>query len=288
MEQWLIANQVWCRIGIFILAFSLLSLWETNSSWRNWIVSRRTRLLRHFSLAFISKLSVRVIFPVFAMTFAVAVQHKGLGVLRHANLPYIPSVILGVIGLDLIAYLQHRIMHKYQLLWRIHRIHHMDRQLDASTGIRFHPVEELISMGVKLLGIAFFGMPPLSVFLYEVLLNLNVMFVHVNVRLPYKIDNVLRKIIVSPSMHRIHHSDYPPETNSNYGFIFSWWDKILGSYTYIPQTGERKIVFGLEEYKEPKYQTVENMLLLPFNPKFLRLKTKKKMKLKFGVQVKEP
>ncbi len=284
MEEWLIAYQAWCRIGLFILAFSLLSIWETASTWRVWIVPRRTRLIRHFSLTLISKLAIRVVFPVFAMTFAVAVQHKGLGILSKTHMPYLVYVVVGVIGLDLIYYMQHRLMHKYKWLWRIHRVHHMDRQLDVSTGIRFHPIEELITMGVKLLGIAFFGVLPLSVFIYEVLLNLAVMFAHVNVRFHYKVDNALRYLIISPGMHRIHHSDYPPETNSNYGFIFSWWDRLLGSYTYIPITGERKMVFGLEEYKDPKYQTLENMLLLPFNPKFLRLRHPKKIKLKMGMQ----
>ncbi len=286
MEQWLIDYQAWCRIGLFILAFSLLSAWETASTWRVWLVSRRTRLLRHFSLSVISKISVRVMYPLFAMTFAVAVQHKGLGVLRKVHLPYFIYLILGVIGLDLIYYMQHRLMHKYKWLWRIHRIHHMDRQLDVSTGIRFHPIEELITMGVKLLGIAFFGVLPISVFIFEVLLNLATMFAHVNARLSFKVDNALRYIFISPGMHRIHHSDHPPETNSNYGFIFSLWDKLLGTYTFISSSGERKMVFGLEEYRDPKYQTVQNMLLLPFNPRSLRLKQHKKMKLKLGMQEK--
>lgn len=280
MEQWLIQNQVWCRILIFLLIFSILALWESWQPWRPWFILRTTRWLRHLSLTFLSKIAIRLVFPLFLITMALHVQNKGLGLLTHSHIPYAGQVILGVMGLDLIVYIQHRLFHKYQWLWRIHRVHHIDRHVDVSTGIRFHPFEEMISMGMKMLGVAFFGVPVLAVFLFEVLLNGITLFAHVNVCLKYHVDQKLRLIMVTPGMHRIHHSDYSLETNSNYGFCFSWWDKIFDSYTDIPISGERKLVMGLEEYQDPKYQTLENMLLLPFNLKQLKVRPKKLLKTK--------
>ncbi|MBS0286405.1 MAG: sterol desaturase family protein [Proteobacteria bacterium] len=284
MEQWLIDNQVWCRLGCFIVAFSLLACFETFYAWRPWVTSRYLRIVRHLSLNIFSKILLRALFPFFAVSFAVNFQHKSMGVLHHPDWPYAVRIILAFILLDFIMYLQHRILHKYQFLWRIHRIHHMDKELDVSTSLRFHPLEEIYSMGVKIMGIAFLGALPLSVLLYEIMYNLIVMFAHVNIQFKFKNDRFLRKLIITPGMHRIHHSVYLPETNSNYGFVLSWWDKLLGTYTLVCTSGERNLALGLEEYQDKKFQTFENMLLLPFNFKQLRLKPKKKRKLKFGIE----
>lgn len=281
MEQWLIQNQMWFRILIFLGLFALLAAWETFYAWRPWLISRKIRWVRHLSLTFLSKILLRVLFPVFLITVALHVEQKGLGILSHSHLPYAVQVIVGFICLDLVMYIQHRLFHKYQWLWRIHRVHHMDRQIDVSTGVRFHPLEEIISMGVKMLGVAFFGVSALAVFLFEVTLNAMTMFAHVNVHLPRPVEKILRKMIITPGMHRIHHSDYSPETNSNYGFIFSWWDKMFDSYTLVPAAGERKFAMGLEEYQDPKYQTFINMLLVPFNIKHLKVRYKKPLKTKF-------
>ncbi len=283
MEQWLIHYQVWCRIACFILAFGILSLFETRYAWRPWIVSRRVRIARHLSLSILSKIILRLIFPFFTVTLAFYVQQKGLGILYQESWPYAARIVLAIIGLDLIMYLEHRLLHKYQWLWRVHRVHHMDKELDASTGIRFHPIEEIITTGVKMTGIAFLGALPLAVLIFEVLLNAFTMFDHINVSFKHKTDILLRSIIITPGMHRMHHSSHPPETNSNYGFILSWWDKILGTYTFISASGERKLSLGLEAYQDPKYQTFENMLLSPFNLKYLRVKHRKKHKLKMSV-----
>jgi len=279
MEQWLIQNQVWCRILIFLCVFSMLAVWETFYAWRPWLIARKTRWMRHLSLTCLSKIILRVLFPVFLITVAVRVEQKGMGLLSH--FPYAAQVIFGFIAMDLIMYMQHRLFHKYQWLWRIHRVHHMDRQIDVSTGVRFHPLEEIISMGVKMLGVAFVGVPALAVFFFEVILNAMTMFVHVNICLSRRVERLLRKVIITPGMHRIHHSDYSPETNSNYGFCFSWWDKMFDSYTLVSTAGERKFTMGLEDYQDPKYQTLENMLLVPFNIKRLKVRHKKPLKTKF-------
>ncbi len=284
MEQWLLDYQAWCRMGCFVIAFSALSLFETFYAWRPWITARGTRIARHLSLSVLSKILIRLIFPFFTMTLALHVQQKGIGVLHQEHWPYALRVILAIIGLDLVMYFQHRLFHKYKWLWRVHRVHHIDKELDASTGIRFHPIEEIISTGVKMTGVAFLGAPPLSVLIFEILLNLFTMFGHINVLFKYKTDMFFRRIFITPGMHRIHHSSYGPETNSNYGFIFSWWDKLLGTYTFLSMSGDRKLSLGQEEYQDPKYQTFENMLLNPFNLKSLRVKPKKKRKLKMTME----
>ncbi|MBS0288960.1 MAG: sterol desaturase family protein [Proteobacteria bacterium] len=288
MDQWLVHYQVACRLGFFLLIFSVLAWIEQSWPWRPWIVPRRIRWMRHFSLTCLSKLCIRLIFPIFAVTYAQAVLNKNIGILHHENWPYACRVILGVMALDAIMYLQHRLFHKYQLLWRIHRVHHMDKQLDVSTGLRFHPLEELINMGTKLLAIAFLGALPLSVLIFEILFNGMVMFAHLNTPIKFSKDVRLRRIIVTPGMHRIHHSDHAPETNSNYGFIFSWWDKLFGSYTLIAQAGERKLVFGLEGFRDDKFQTLKNILQIPFNPKHLKLRPTKKPRLKLKEKDKLP
>jgi sterol desaturase/sphingolipid hydroxylase (fatty acid hydroxylase superfamily) len=190
-------------------------------------------------------------------------------------------VILGIIFMDLVMYFQHRMMHRYPFLWRVHRVHHTDKHIDISTGIRFHPLEEIIIMGMKVLGVAFFGVPALAVFIYEVLLSFAFLYTHLNVRLHLPTEKILRYVIVTPGMHRIHHSDFYKETNSNYGFCFSGWDRLFGSYRKKSLTGERKLLFGLEEYRDEKYQTLENLLLLPFNIKNLKIRARKIRATKF-------
>lgn len=287
MEQWLIDNQVWCRLGCFIVAFGVLFAFETFYAWRPWVTSRRLRLARHLALTALSKILLRLLFPFFAVTFAFQFQNKPMGILHQPDWPYAARFILAFIALDFVMYLQHRILHKYQWLWRIHRVHHMDKQLDVSTGLRFHPLEEIFSMGVKIMAIAFLGVLPLCVLLYEIIYNLMVMFAHINIQFKFKTDCFLRKLIITPGMHRIHHSVYLPETNSNFGFVFSFWDKLLGTYTLVCASGERNLALGLETYQDVKYQTLENMLLVPFNVKHLRQKPAKKRKLMFGMVKKQ-
>ncbi|MGD9592435.1 MAG: sterol desaturase family protein [Candidatus Berkiella sp.] len=283
MEQWLLQYQVWCRIVCFVLAFSALSMLETFYTWRPWIISRRIRIARHLSLSVLSKMCIRLIFPFFTVALAVHLEQKEMGILHQPHWPYAARIILGIIGLDLVMYLLHRMYHKYQWLWRVHRVHHMDKELDASTGLRFHPIEEIITTAAKMTGIAFLGALPLCVLIFEVSLNLFTMFAHINIQFKHKTDVKIRRCFISPGMHRMHHSCYLPETNSNYGFIFSWWDKLLGTYTYVSVSGERKLALGLEEYQDAKYQFFENMLWIPFNLKRLRVKTKKRPKLKMSV-----
>lgn len=280
MEQWLIANQYLCRFGVFIVAFALFALWEKSSNWRQRLTSRRTRWLRHFSLAAISKLCIRLIIPIITISVAILMQSKGLGLLHQSHLPYLTQFMLGLLAFDLALYVQHRMLHKYRWLWRFHRVHHIDKELEVSTGLRFHPIEEMYTVGIKILAVGFFGILPLAVLLYEILYSLSLLFAHLNIRLHNNTEKALRRLIVTPGMHRIHHSDYSEETNSNYGFCLTWWDRLFKTYNEVSVSGERKLVFGLEEYRDPKYQSLINLLLLPLDLRYLRVKPIKRPKTK--------
>lgn len=268
------------RFILFLLFAGGLCWWESRMRWRPWLTSRLERWVRHLSLQAFGKLCVRLVFPFTILTLAFLVQEKKIGLFYKSHLPYLTRFVLGVIALDFAVYLQHRLLHKNTLLWMVHRVHHMDRSLDVSTGVRFHPIEELLSMAIKILTITFLGIPPLAVAVFEVWLNFATLYTHANVRLKLPTERALRWLIVTPGMHRIHHSDLPPETNSNFGFCLSWWDRLFGTYRPFSRSGESKLLIGLEGYTQAKYQTLQNMLLLPFNVKQLKLNPKKNRKVK--------
>jgi sterol desaturase/sphingolipid hydroxylase (fatty acid hydroxylase superfamily) len=277
MEMWLVKYQVYIRLGVFAFFFVFLALWEAKRAAWPWLISRRTRWQRHIALSLLSKVIIRIIFPFLAVTTAFIAQNKGIGYFNKNPLPLWLEIICSMMFLDLVMYLQHRMMHRLSLFWRVHRVHHIDRHLDLSTGLRFHPIEEILTMGFKLLAVSFMGAPVVAVLFYEILLNAMTMFVHMNIHLSSKTDRLLRWLIITPNMHRIHHSDYLKETNSNYGFILSFWDRLFGSYTPMSITGEFKISIGLEDFRDPKFQTFENMLLVPFNLKRLKVRHKKRL-----------
>lgn len=277
MDIWLVENQVYCRLVAFAIFFVLLALWEKKRAAWPWFERRRVRWLRNISLSLISKIAIRLMFPFLSLSVAWLSVQKGIGYFNINPKPLILEIAASILLFDFVMYFQHQMMHRIQLLWLVHRVHHMDRQLDLSTGLRFHPFEEIFTMGLKLLVIAFIGAPIVAVLIYEIGLNAMTMFVHMNIHLSTKRDRILRWFIVTPNMHRIHHSDYFKETNSNYGFCFSIWDRLFGSYTPRPITGEFKISIGLEEYRDPKYQILENMLLVPFNLKKLKVRPKKRV-----------
>jgi len=277
MDTWLVENQTYIRLMAFAFFFILLALWETKRATWPWVAKRRLRWQRHISLSLFSKVIIRILFPFLAVTTAFIAQHKGVGYFNEHPMPLWFEIICAMVLLDVVLYFQHRIMHKISLFWRVHRVHHMDRLLDISTGLRFHPIEECLTMCFKLLVVGFIGAPIVAVLLYEILFNAFTMFAHLNVHLSSRTDRILRWFIITPNMHRIHHSDYLKETNSNYGFILSCWDRIFSSYTPMPITGEFKISIGLEEFREPKFQILENMLLVPFNPKRLKVRHKKRL-----------
>lgn len=271
------------RLVAFVTILSTLSWWETRHSWRKWLVSRKTRWINHVSLLLISQLAVIVVFPVLPVGMAIVIEKQHLGFFHQISLPIWLNIIFGVIALDGVMYWQHRLLHKYRWLWRFHQIHHMDRQIDVSTGLRFHPIEVLFTTAMKTLAIGFLGVHFIGVLIFEILYSTATLWTHLNVKLSNSAEEKWRKFIVTPGMHRIHHSDTPFETNSNYGFCLSLWDKFFRSYTPFVQTGEENMVVGLEAYRDSKYQTLEAMLGVPFNVKAFRLRHQKAPRLHFQI-----
>jgi sterol desaturase/sphingolipid hydroxylase (fatty acid hydroxylase superfamily) len=280
-SSWVIDYSLMIRLVIFMSVLLLLGWWETKDTWRSWLVSRKDRWVKHLSLIALSQLAMKVIFPVLPVGIAMAVQEKHIGLFHQMSLPLWGNIILGVIILDGMMYWQHRLLHRYRWLWRLHQVHHMDRQIDVTTGLRFHPIEMLFTMTVKIAAIGFFGIDYLGVMLFEIWYSAATLFTHVNIKLPDFLEKKLRQYIVTPGMHRIHHSDNPSELNKNFGFGLSLWDRYFKSYCPFPAASEAYMIMGLEDYRDPKYQTLENMLWMPFHPKHLRVKHKKAPTLEF-------
>jgi len=176
----------------------------------------------------------------------------------------VPAVIIGILFLDMVIYLQHLMFHAVPLLWRLHMVHHADLDIDVTTGLRFHPIEIFISMGIKVAAVAVIGPPVIAVLAFEVLLNGTAMFNHGNVHMPGGLDRVLRLFVVTPDMHRVHHSVTIRETNSNFGFNFPWWDRIFGTYRAQPVAGHKGMTIGLAQFRDPKRLTLLHLLVLPF------------------------
>jgi sterol desaturase/sphingolipid hydroxylase (fatty acid hydroxylase superfamily) len=212
----------------------------------------------------ISNILVRVIFPITAVQLSFWVNERGWGLFNTLDLPYWMVVILAIILLDFIIYLQHVMFHAIPTLWRLHMMHHADLDYDLTTGIRFHPIEILISMVIKFGAITVLGAPPLVVILFEIILNGMAMFNHGNFYIPHGLDRFLRAFVVTPDMHRVHHSVFPSETNSNYGFNLSWWDRIMGTYRAKPRLGHDGMTIGLHQFRDPSKLTLLGMLILPF------------------------
>jgi len=212
----------------------------------------------------VNTLLLRVLFPTAAVGLALLGEERGWGLLNNLVLPTWLSLALAVLLLDFVIYLQHVMFHAAPALWRLHRMHHTDLDFDVTTGARFHPIEILLSMGLKLAAVAALGAPALAVLIFEVLLNATAMFNHANLRIPEAVDTVLRWVLVTPDMHRVHHSVVPRETNSNFGFNLPWWDRLLGTYRAQPAAGHRAMTIGIEQFRAPRDLWLDRMLVQPF------------------------
>jgi sterol desaturase/sphingolipid hydroxylase (fatty acid hydroxylase superfamily) len=253
------------RLGCFAGVLLLMALWEALAPRRPLTVARPLRWSSNLGLAALNTLAVRFLIPLGAVGAALAAQERGWGVLNNISTPDWLAVVLTVAALDLVVYFQHVMFHAVPLLWRLHSVHHADRDFDATTGVRFHTIEILLSMGLKMAAVVLLGAPALGVVLFEVLLNATSVFNHGNVRLPARLDRVLRLLVVTPEMHRVHHSVIPRETNSNFGFSLPWWDFLFGTYRAQPAEGHEGMTIGLSELRdERKVERLPWMLLLPF------------------------
>jgi sterol desaturase/sphingolipid hydroxylase (fatty acid hydroxylase superfamily) len=257
-------DEIFFRLVPFIAVSLGMAAWETAFPRRPRIIPRTLRWPANLGILALDTALVRLVVSVAPYSLAVRTQEAGWGVLNAYPLPGWMKVVCGVILLDLVIYLQHVLFHAVPFFWRVHRVHHADLDFDFTTGGRFHPIEILLSSGIKLAAVAATGAPPLAFLLFEILLNVVSMFNHGNVSLPPAADKLLRFIVVTPDMHRVHHSVIPRETNGNFGFNLPWWDRILGTYRAQPAAGHDAMIIGLVEFQEEKRQTLPWMLMLPF------------------------
>jgi sterol desaturase/sphingolipid hydroxylase (fatty acid hydroxylase superfamily) len=222
------------------------------------------RWINNFGLVLVNTLVVRLLLPLGAVGVAIFAEDRGMGLLNQLPVPVWLAAPLAVIALDLVIYLQHVLFHAFPLLWRLHMVHHADLGFDVSTGLRFHTIEILLSMGIKMATIVLLGAPALAVLVFEVLLNATSMFNHANLRLPAWLDGALRLLVVTPDMHRVHHSALPRETNSNFGFNLPWWDFLFGTYRWQPTEGHDGMTIGLAQFRDRHVQRLDRMLAMPF------------------------
>ena len=264
MVEAILANELGVRLGFFLAVFSIIALWELPMPRRNCEVSRWGRWPSNLGIVALDAVLVRVFIPATAVTMALIAEEGGWGLFNQLALPGWAAVLLSVIILDLVIYLQHVMFHAVPMLWRLHRVHHADLGFDVTTGVRFHPIEIFLSMGIKLAAVAVLGVPGIAVLIFEVLLNATSMFNHGNVRLPSNLDRVLRWIVVTPDMHRVHHSIIPREANSNFGFNLPWWDRLLGTYRAQPTDGHEGMVIGIGQFRTRRDLWLDWMLFQPF------------------------
>ena len=263
--DWLMENEIAIRLSFFFGIFLLIALWEILSPRRDLTVSKLVRWSNNLGLVLFNSLLVRLLFPAAAIGVAAFAAQQGWGLFNYLQLPALVSVVISVILLDMIIYLQHVMVHAVPVLWRLHRVHHADLDYDVTTGARFHPIEILLSMMIKFASILLLGAPVIAVIIFEVLLNGTAMFNHGNIRLPKSLDRILRWFVVTPDMHRVHHSVEDDEANSNFGFNLPWWDRIFGTYRDQPRGGHQGMVIGIHKYRDARQvDQLPGMLMLPF------------------------
>ena len=264
MSKTLLAHEPLIRLGAFTGILAVMALWEWLSPRRNQEIGRARRWPSNLGIVALDTVVVRLVYPAAAIGTALIAEARGWGLFQALEAPTWLAIAASVILLDLAIYLQHVLFHAVPVLWRLHRMHHADLECDVTTGLRFHPIEILLSMGIKLAVVAALGTPAVAVLVFEVLLNATSMFNHGNVRLPARIDHALRWIVVTPEMHRVHHSVVPCETNSNFGFNLPWWDRLLGTYRAQPAAGHEGMTIGIEQFRDARELGLDRMLLQPF------------------------
>lgn len=252
------------RLGAFALTAVLLAALEAVRPRRRSDPDRLGRWTGNLGVVAVSTVLARLVFPIVPMALAATLRGQGLGLFPVLGLPLAVEFLLAILILDLAMYAQHRAFHIWRPLWRLHRMHHADTFFDFSTGVRFHPLEILISMAFKLALVALLAPPPLAVLAFEIILNSAAMFNHANFFLPLPLDRVLRLALVTPDMHRIHHSTDGKEMNRNFGFSFPWWDRLFATYQDQPTAGHENMPLGLNIFRDPKYRSLYQMLAMPF------------------------
>ena len=264
MREFLLANGPVVRLSIFASVFTIMALWEVLAPRRRQEIGRTTRWPSNLGVVMLDTAVVRILFPTSAVGLALLAEAKGFGLFNAWPVSGWISIIASVVVLDLAIYFQHVLFHAVPALWRLHRMHHADLEFDVTTGARFHPIEIVLSILIKFAVIGALGAPAVAALIVEVLLNGTAMFNHSNIRLPTRIDRFLRWFIVTPDMHRVHHSVVVRETNSNFGFNLPWWDRLFGTYRDQPAAGHEEMTIGIEQIRDPAEQQLERMLTQPF------------------------
>ena len=264
MRDAVFAYEPYIRLGAFGGVFIAMAIWESIQPRRKQSIGRGWRWPNNLGVVVLNTLVVRIVFPTTAVGLALVAEARGWGLFNLSALPAWVGVVSSVVVLDLAIYLQHVLFHAVPALWRLHRMHHADLDFDVSTGLRFHPIEIGLSMLIKFSVVAALGAPALAVLIFEVLLNATSMFNHGNVRIHAGLDRILRWVVVTPDMHRVHHSILSRETNSNFGFNLPWWDRLFGTYRAQPAAGHEGMTIGIEQFREPRELRLDRILLQPF------------------------
>ena len=259
----LLAHEPALRLSAFLGVFALMALAEALAPRRRRDFSRLQRWPANLGIVVIDTLLLRLAFPTAAVGVAMIAAARGFGVLHWLHVPPVAAFVIALLVLDLAIYAQHVLFHAVPVLWRLHRMHHADLDFDVTTALRFHPVEILLSMALKIALVAALGAPAAAVLVFEVVLNAAAMFNHANARLPLRLDAALRWVLVTPDMHRVHHSTRIEETNSNFGFNLPWWDRLFGTYRAAPRAGQEGMTIGLEAFRAPAELRLDRLLTQP-------------------------
>lgn len=256
-------HEIIIRLIIFLAIFTTIAFFELKSPCRKLTTSKKLRWINNLAIIIGNSMLLRLVFPFLAVGMAVIAHERSWGLLNILDWPYWLEIVAGIIFLDLVIYIQHVMFHAIPLFWRLHMMHHTDLDFDLTTGLRFHPIEIMLSMGIKISAVCVFGPPIISVLLFEIILNSMAVFNHGNIKIPILLDRFLRYFVVTPDMHRVHHSVIIRETNSNFGFNLSWWDRLFGTYKAQPQKGHVKMTIGLSQFRDPQKLTLPWLFILP-------------------------
>ncbi len=263
MNAWPVSPDL-LRLAAFLSAFTVMALLEHRWPRRPLRVTKATRWRINLLIIVAGAVATRLVIPLAPYALAAWLEPRGLGLFNLIEFRGPVALLVSLLLLDLLIYSQHRLFHRLPLFWRLHRMHHTDLDLDVTSGTRFHPVEYILSMAIKLVAVALLGVSPLAALLFEIVLNATSLFSHANFRLPLALDRWLRLLVVTPDMHRVHHSVIVPETDSNFGFNLPWWDRLLGTYRAQPRDGHEAMRIGLREWPDQDRLGLWALLAIPF------------------------
>jgi sterol desaturase/sphingolipid hydroxylase (fatty acid hydroxylase superfamily) len=265
LSEFILDNELPIRLGFFFAVFGIMALWERISPRRRLQTSKAVRWINNLGLVLFNSVLLRLVFPAAAVGMAVFTAEQGWGLFNYFETPFWLAVLLSVAAMDFFIWLQHVMVHTIPVLWRLHRVHHADLDFDVTTGVRFHTLEILLSLLIKFAVIMLLGPPVVAVVIFEVVLNATAMFNHSNVHIPPHLDRLLRLVVVTPDMHRVHHSVADDETNSNFGFNLPWWDRLFGTYRAQPRCGHETMTIGIRTFREDRWCSwLPGMLAIPF------------------------